>query len=802
MCYKMKNLIPIELPNNSLTAYKLRHCTVQQIHRNTTTEFIGPLPIQWILLKEAQISQSNCENNYKYLGKSEDCERNGTRFWKDDSNKDQESYTKVSRKEKHNAKERQNAIIVNRLMITVKENVKGQERILQRWQECLVLMKLYRSNESAVLQIYKLTPKLDRLINQSEYTFLLDSFEKPLFSFEISERNIKLGLSDAERIIFIKQYIQEENTCLLFTLLPATLNTTTTWISQLRKIINQHKAIQKTITLLIKPLELSITLQYPHNKNAGYENNCMTIYYVPNGYMVKYNLELRYILSEMKKRIKSLCSLRKDRLNQETITFIQRLLKKEEEVLKYFKIIDINGYILTEANLNAFDMSNEFLGNKLLILCEFPTEVSELNRNQFEGCQPYSIEGFLLRSKDSRRGCHYKIEYVYTIQNFLFFQPYQYADPLLSKDNSKLKSPSFSLSEFRTQVETRDSTFLFSPYPIDEYHIKWLHPGLPLSEFERFDKIANKEAERKANLVLNAFYFIDVCDIKDIAPLHEELISSRLAKTKNIVWIPPENGNNLLLLRHTDFEIRMKNGTSVMLSASCREIRDIWIDRLQQACRYWRQKKIYDIERIRRELIRQMSKEYTKEKEKSKIIQTRPITIPENVGSPIVKVDTIYYKGKKMSPFKKVTLLLSYASLILFDCESSIHFGTVKSPLPYSKKILDIYLSHSYICEGDQYSSYSHSNNTRISKQYLEDTSVPKVYFYGIQNSDDHNKRSFTIWYNNNVLNSWAPGFSDFKNLNGGPVKQVEDHAIFLTKSADDKLNWIKNIQYIMNFCN
>ncbi|KAF6016267.1 hypothetical protein HII12_000007 [Brettanomyces bruxellensis] len=89
-----------------------------------STEFIGPLPIQWILLKEAQISQRNCENNYKYLGKSEDCKQNGTRFWKDDSNKDQESYTKVSRKEKHNAKERQNAIIANRLMITVKENVK------------------------------------------------------------------------------------------------------------------------------------------------------------------------------------------------------------------------------------------------------------------------------------------------------------------------------------------------------------------------------------------------------------------------------------------------------------------------------------------------------------------------------------------------------------------------------------------------------------------------------------------------------------------------------------------------------
>mgnify|MGYP003365493065 CR=1 FL=1 len=832
----MKKGIPIEVPSDSLTAYRIRNSSIEKIHVNTTTIVIGALSTQWVFLKEAQLLNDRFQEQPNNLEELECSARNKwtdqkeepnqiphkhiqSIYWKyTNANKGQlcfnaqrmfQSWRKDDAQVIGAAKSflerdtsrrmQQDLFIINKLMINIREQRKDQERIIEHWNEGLVALETSHPSEAALLHIYTLTPRLKRLLNREGYKSLSD-FGKPRFSLEVSERNTKLKLPARESIIYMEQTLVNESTHFHFTFLPETSTITNLWLFVLRRVINQKLEISRNLTLLFEPLELAMTIYYPLKK-AENKKDHTTIYYNPEGYKIKNIWLTDYILSQVEKSIERLAILRKNILSESDTSFIKRLQQNKSGS---FKLVDSDGYILNETDLSNFDKTRGSLRSKIFKFCECLPNATPFICTNLKTYQPYPVEGFLLRSYISRKA-HFTMEYFFTIQNYLLFQPFQYADPLLSANSAFPSFSGISLSDFRDLVKSRDLKFQFSPYPIDKYHIRWLHPNILPSEFKRFDRIATKEMERKANMVLNALYLMDMGDIKEVIPISEDLFSKRTIDALNGTWIYPNNRHHSSCLKDTGLKIKKQDGSSILLIASCKEVRDDWIDQLLKTQKYWQQKKRFDTEKLQMDLMQKDMQIGTERTYRLEKITTHPRTVPENIDNVIIKADTLYFKNKKTSPFKKAILVLAYGFLILFAPKTSRNLDGSFTLLPYAKKILNIDLSYCYIYEGDQYTTQSYLNDMKPNKPYLEDTSAIRTYANGFKNSDEHGKRCFTLWYSKNISGdskTSALDLSDHKKLEAILPVKVDNHIIFLTRSGDEKRSWIKNIEHIMELSN
>ena len=233
----------------------------------------------------------------------------------------------------------------------------------------------------------------------------------------------------------------------------------------------------------------------------------------------------------------------------------------------------------------------------------YPTSIPSKGEEPKE--EPAPVEGFLIRLT-SQRGrvqrfgkMFFKRLYFASHNEFLFFcRPAKALPPPPPKlpVTKGAKIPSASQIVDKTPL-----VYAVNPFPLNDGQLSWLKDGN--SAREKHDQDAYNEAERKVNTLLQADGYINLCHVTRVrhvlrgstpadqtvdegpdVDFHQEVDDTR-----------EDDGKIDEFDDKRTFELVMKNGLIIRLQAYNKQAKREWMIRLDQLVRYWKVRKIDDI---------------------------------------------------------------------------------------------------------------------------------------------------------------------------------------------------------------
>ncbi|ODV87327.1 hypothetical protein CANARDRAFT_174393 [[Candida] arabinofermentans NRRL YB-2248] len=688
-------------------------------------------------------------------------------------------------------------------------------RVIEKWKEYIVVARSTGNHEyPVVLQFFKnrtiaeYDEQIDKGINlktdlenddsdtdssetSGSYRFKMNGKQSKSvdhknceFEVPLSPKNTVVGFHNLLDKSISIQRPSSKHKRTQYIILPQTPSSAVRWLSFLTDVLKADTTKHhKTILVRIPDLDLSLTLKNIHRLSTindfHFDDESVLIKYTKQGY----ELPRLQLFSKLIKLISS-----------EINSIGAKVLPTTPKAIEFLRLLGDDHSMLAFA-AKKFDRLEWILGENekllqstwLLLNDTHDIQLRELRHETFtleDGSltEPSPIEGFLsklsnrrgnLKSKFGRN--YYKLNYIATVDNLIFFQNFYSGVPLFEESMVGVLSPVGDILDHKIldqRIASRKSIFKYTPYPLndsDKNHIKWLVPGISMDQFQEHDDAALFEIERRSCIIVNSHGIIDMCNVADVRTVPFSEIPVLIKMAASVSWgLSTDQLDNQ---EYTDacFEIVLKNGTITRFQACSRFIRDEWVGRLQLLVEYWKMKK-------REEMLRlldlrdtnmnvttvsddffesgMVTDDYANKWETSQA-QSDPQVY--NISSwtidkAVIMSGLMYQKRKKHKSFVKFFVVLCPGFLILYElCERKKSSGIVR-PTAYYRHYTSISLSNCYVYSNPSSDSDLITKDRTFNPMHPGSHSVPRIYADGWKSSEGQSSRYFTVWFGSKKL--------------------------------------------------
>lgn len=480
-------------------------------------------------------------------------------------------------------------------------------------------------------------------------------------------------------------------------------------------------------------------------EESGIYNKELELSLLNEGYRVKYDFVIEHLLKSIKNVLCGMEFNHKD---------IKEWVTCSNDMWLCFKFFDRLEWIWNDTDLFLIQHHIQRTSSQLEVRQRRRTPLSITTRDHKLYSRPYPIEGFLSRITNtsgeeySNLRAFYKIQYIHTADNLLFFSKLLQALP---------PSPGNILQEADISVEELNmpEIFIRSPFQTDEKgHIPWLNSP----DFEKFDREAMGEFTRRVQQVTKATAMVDLCTVKEVIPLKFQEILKQHLYFQSFFWHSSSVIINDESLIDSGFELVLLNGGRLKLLAPSRFIRDQWIERLTSLVEYWRAKKTADIVRqvqVREENMKKFEvKEHidsnaTHELQDYFSLSSAPndflfdsssLSMPTN----LIKNGYVFNKLRKHTDFNQRFLVLCPGYLIIFTLFKRSKATGIWKQTPCFERYMTLPLSVCYIYSGELTSQdlLDKNDSHAPGQDYLS-----RFYADGWRSSEEDSERCFSIWF-------------------------------------------------------
>ncbi|CDK29691.1 unnamed protein product [Kuraishia capsulata CBS 1993] len=434
--------------------------------------------------------------------------------------------------------------------------------------------------------------------------------------------------------------------------------------------------------------------------------------------------------------------------------------------------------------------------------------------------EPPPVEGFLALltnrggSMISALGRNvYRLVYCFTNDNLLMFTRFSNAVPYFERPD--IMSPTGEVLDAAALQKARQSRPLVSDvsmYPLDsDDHVTWLNPEMSKEDFERNDRRALLEMERRAAQVVRASGMVDLCDVLEIKALDSSQLKHIVNLAGSLAWTGAPAYANDDSFKDSSFEVIRRDGTRLVFQAFSSEVRQEWMDRLRSISEYWTNRKredMIDLVRVRERNMDNLNvDEYTEStiaestsKWENSMGSADPHVYPitsHAMTRTVVRCGILYQKPKRHSAFRKYYVVLCPGFLLLYRMfRRSARDSTIK-PTTYYRRYMSIPLKDCYIYSGESTALDLLKRNTTFDHLHPGHHSLPRVYPDGWKSSEEEPSRCFTIWFGskrvlvqNSKDNDGNPGIIRAVNRLGVTGRS----AVFMARSRQERDIWATNI--------
>ena len=458
-------------------------------------------------------------------------------------------------------------------------------------------------------------------------------------------------------------------------------------------------------------------------------------------------------------------------------------------------------------------------------------------KNKIKQKEPQSIEGYVIKFKglhdeNNMRygGLHTIPSYLFTTENIIFSLPARKSEfPLsryefLENANDTDTSKNYVLKNIKTDIYEQN------PFPLDTMgNIKWVDSGMDIKCFTSNDKYAKYLFKRNISNILCSENLLDLVDIVDVYQgnaddnLHSKKSLKTLLTVSNWFWGKQCTINDICA---SIVNIEISSNTKLQFLTPNNIVAAEWVQRLRYASSYWKEKQHNDMIKSLNLKVTNMTKLKISEIEDSNIQVSTPKWIIDNglpdpkmnnitsfaLQKPILHKGMISQKSKKHTTFSKYFAVLTPGFLILYNCFSRSATGFSLQDVGRNH-YMTIPLKNCYIYSGDVIDSDLIKMKHTLSGAEPGKSVLPRVYGDGWRSFENESLRSFAIWFGSDKLNReveesenkifnsnfskeiYNENISHMRNKDVHNLKHIRS-MIFLTRSRQDRDNWVMSIQY------
>lgn len=435
--------------------------------------------------------------------------------------------------------------------------------------------------------------------------------------------------------------------------------------------------------------------------------------------------------------------------------------------------------------------------------------------------RPSPIEGFLARVTNisgleySNLRPFYRVQYFYTAEGTLFFSQIFKGTPP-SPQNEFMKECDRELVRGKLP-----EIYYKMSFPLDKNdHVAWLDSP----DFQRFDKEAVEEFERKVQQVIKSDAMIDLLSVKQVNALPMDSIIAHHRYFQSFLWYSAPHIIEDEDIMDCAFEIVLLNGSKLKLMAPSRVIRDEWVERLTAHVEFWKSVRtedvLHQIETRKTNRAKLGISEYvdsnvsseTKELETKVAIGNSRLfnTSAFAMATPVLASGYLFLKYKKHANFNQYYVVLCPGYVVIFTLFQRSKVTGMWKKTPYFRHYLTLLLSQCYIYAGSTtwQDLVESSDFTAPGKNDL-----PRSYSDGWKSSEEDTQRCFTLWFGMKRKLRHAPSadtefhkrMGDKSIQNPGLTTMVRKLGItgkkmvFLARSRQEREEWVYKILLEIN---
>lgn len=667
------------------------------------------------------------------------------------------------------------------------------------------------------------------------------------FTLALSKHDIQIGFSNLlDKSIRISRV--KKNSITVYTLLAHSSTSAIIWISFLKQLIDPRAVSthrKRTLLINLPVLDISFTILQFRGlckkliANEFLASKYITVKFRNDGYEFPKSETFDRVLNMVASQIVQLESANKLPKTAAVKDFVSKVKNNRSFLALSFRKYDRLEWIVGENEPIVQILWNIFGSSYELELREFQHEAHILANGSM--VEPLPVEGFVAKLSNrngnlkTSLGKHYfKLLYAFSVENLLFFQDFYNAVPIFP--SSKVSARNFispagdvlDLRQLEESAKFAPTSYHATPYPRTEHHIQWLTPRTTEEEYYTKDADALYEAERRACMISNAEFVVDLCKITDIRLVSKDDVSHIIKIIGSNTW--GHHYRDRFKKKLGKFEFRNKDesaeydeyfencldlvisdNTIVRLQVSTKTIRNEWARNLSNLSKYWTLKK-------RENLARHVS---LNEKNKT-MMSTTNDNYKSLIGNedesicskwqlskaqtdcqlysissyaldkPVLMKGYIYCKKFKSKQFHLFYAVLSPGFLILYEIFNRSAISGVARPSAYYKRYAAISLASCYV-----FSNMGKSGDNLKSKVFfnskLNSVGLPRVYGDGWKSSESKNERVFTLWFGSkrimmkNVSVKKGMDLNEKRNIFSEHIKNLQSSSETEYNSTDDE---------------
>ncbi|KAK5138590.1 hypothetical protein LTR08_000178 [Meristemomyces frigidus] len=393
--------------------------------------------------------------------------------------------------------------------------------------------------------------------------------------------------------------------------------------------------------------------------------------------------------------------------------------------------------------------------------------------------EPPPVEGFLIRltsqkGQERRMGKMLFKRLYFTTQNqhLLFLRPARATPPPPPKMTSH---ESGNVPTTKQLAGLLPLTYDVEPYALDGKDISWLttEGNKRASEQKAYDRVAEAEAERNANMLLSCDGFVNMCNIKHVRKMHRGAVPAdeNLEQGSDVDFNFDDNegeqdrreddGAATEIDGERTFELVLVNGLIIRLQAYNKAAKHDWMRRLSQLVRYWKHRTKADMDLFK--TVRQQNLEALQIDERTEALVgsfASKWEVSQSVASPVMyhmcgiaQCRTIHMSGqlfrkpRRHSTFTRCHVILSHGHLLVFQDTLRSRSGK-KLVHIYHERIASIDLKGCYLYSGLLTENDLLYQNRTFDSNTPGHHALPRIYLEdGWTSTDEDAMTTFVIWH-------------------------------------------------------
>lgn len=672
------------------------------------------------------------------------------------------------------------------------ENEYCDSRIVDRWKEYQVVTRMSDNTHNPIAIELHCTRSI---FNNKK--------AEASYSFDINPEVHAQFYSDTDKTILIV-VPSEEGHSTVFIFRTHNQVAAFSWLFVVK--LAQRFNFGNVLTINVPKLSISLQVEIPLEViyNLVHWRNNAKIHTLAIGYRVEYSPLLEYLREYIEKEMAA-------RYN----TVLSDFARYYDEPWFCYKRYDLLEWVKNDSE--CFYLQSLLLGDEYSLeirdMGHYPGNV-KIDDKIIE--EPVPIEGFLSRltnisgKEQSFLRSFYKMLYFFTSKNLLFYTAYYQAVPPSPNNNLITGTNSAQTINDLPQV------FECSTFPISENdHIYWLHGD----EFEHYDKIAQGEFTRKVDQIVKAKGFIDMARIKEIKVIPFKSITQPQKLLHCTYWYSNADLIDDETLVDSGFELTMQNGSRVKLLAPNRNIRDEWIQRLNEMRRYWKFRKQEDVNsRIKLKDYNQKALNISEfedanvshQVELNEIFKSEADISLDSIDSMalltcILNHGYLFQKTKKHADFNLCYAILVPGYLVLYRTYKRSKVSGRRKKQAIFEHYITLPIANCYVYSGISTELDLLDRREDVDPTHPERHSLPRVYTDGWKSSEEEHMLCFTLWIGRkrNLRGKYkADSSRPETGKNPGISKMVANlgitgkSVVFMARSRQEQATWTQRILY------